>query len=71
MILINDVNRVYAGPGGCAVCGEGLVLVVEVAGSNSSSGIDVCPMSQEDKPCFPARFPFAFLSIRIIGMDNF
>jgi hypothetical protein len=48
VILINDVNRVYAGPGGRTVCGEGLFLVVEIAGSNSASGIDVRPMSQEE-----------------------
>ena len=48
VILINDVNRIYAGPGGRAVCGEGLVLVVEIAVSNSASGIDVCLMSQDE-----------------------
>jgi hypothetical protein len=47
VVLINDVNRVYAGPGGRAVCGEGLVLVVEIAGSNSAWDSDVCRVSQE------------------------
>ena len=42
VILIIDVDRVRA------VRGEVLVLVVEIAASNSASGIDVCPMSQEE-----------------------
>ena len=41
------MNRVCAGPGGLAVCG-GLVLVAEIAGSNSASGIHVYPMSQDE-----------------------
>ena len=43
------MNRGFAGPGGLAVFGEGLVLVVEIAGSNSASDIFVCPMSQDDE----------------------
>ena len=46
VLLMNDVNRVYFGPGGRAVCDEGLILVGEIAGSNSASGIDVCPMKK-------------------------
>jgi len=38
------IYRVYAGPGGRAVCGEGL-LVVETVGSNPASGVDVCTSS--------------------------
>lgn len=42
------MNRVYDGPGGLAAFGEGLVQVVEIAGSNSASDIDVCPISQDE-----------------------
>jgi len=42
------MNRVYAGPGGLTVLGEGVVLVVEITVSNSASDIDVCPMSKNE-----------------------
>ena len=46
MILISNVNSVYAGPGSRAVWGEGLGrLLAEVAGWNPASDMDVCPLS--------------------------
>jgi len=63
---MNDVNRVCAGPGGLAVFGEGLVLVVEIAGSNSASDIDVCPMSQ-DEALRRAEHYFESCNVRVGG----